>query len=114
MPYWAAALCGSETPSWLQTYIVRPEQSNPAGEAPPHTYGVPRYCIAIAAACPPSVLEGGIGTEPLPPPGGGGEAPPRTRCPRRRSQRTPPPRRPAPVPAAERRSGAGCQRRCSP
>src|SRR5690348_6295240 len=28
-------------------YMTSPEQSNPPGEAPPHTYGTPRYDIAI-------------------------------------------------------------------
>src|SRR5207244_6181072 len=66
-PYWPAALCGSETPSWPHTYIVSPEQSKPLGDAPPQTYGVPRYCITIATACPPSVLDGGIGMLTSPP-----------------------------------------------
>src|SRR6266511_1371264 len=32
--------------------IWNPEQSNPPGEAPPHTYGVPRYCMAIPTTPP--------------------------------------------------------------
>src|SRR6478609_8657346 len=59
--YWAAALCGSDTPSRPYTYMTSPEQSKPDGEAPPHTYGTPRYCSAIATAWPPSVLDGGAG-----------------------------------------------------
>src|SRR6478735_7942609 len=67
--YWAAALCGSDTPSRPYTYITSPEQSKPDGEAPPHTYGTPRYCSAIATAWPPSVLDGGTGMlPPVPPP----------------------------------------------
>src|SRR5919201_1599577 len=57
-PYCAAALCGSETPTCAKTYIVKPEQSKPEGEAPPQTYGVPRYCIAIPTT-PPWVGGGG-------------------------------------------------------
>ena len=38
-------------------YITRPEQSKPPGEAPPQTYGVPRYCIAIPTT-PPKCEEG--------------------------------------------------------
>src|SRR5438094_7792304 len=46
-PYCAATLCGSETPTCAKTYITRPEQSKPPGDAPPQTYGTPRYRIAI-------------------------------------------------------------------
>src|SRR5205823_9909028 len=41
-------LCGSETPTCAYTYMTRPEQSKPDGDAPPHRYGTPRYCSAIA------------------------------------------------------------------
>jgi hypothetical protein len=34
-------------PNWAYTYITNPEQSNPAGVAPPYTYGTPWYCIAV-------------------------------------------------------------------
>ena len=37
-------LCGRETPIWAKAKTTRPEQSNPLGEAPPHTYGVPEVC----------------------------------------------------------------------
>src|SRR5437763_13317025 len=49
-PYWAAAKWGSEMPSCAYTYITSPEQSKPEGDAPPQTYGTPRYPIAIDAA----------------------------------------------------------------
>src|SRR6476469_7375192 len=62
--YCIAALCGNEIPTCAYTYIAKPEQSKPPGLAPPHTYGVPRYCIAIATAWPPSVPDGGIGMSP--------------------------------------------------
>src|SRR5919202_3061020 len=46
--------CVSETPSLPYTYCIRPEQSNPtSGDAPPQTYGVPRYCSASSTACQP-------------------------------------------------------------
>src|SRR5262245_31335273 len=45
--YWAAALCGSETPTCAYTNIVKPEQSKAPGPEAPQTYGVPRYCRAI-------------------------------------------------------------------
>src|SRR3954454_9516373 len=48
--------------------MTSPEQSKPDGEAPPHTYGTPRYCSAIATAWPPSVLDGGTGMLPPVPP----------------------------------------------
>src|SRR3954453_13317053 len=69
IPYCAAALCGSDTPSRQYTYMTSPEQSKPDGDAPPHTYGTPRYCSAIATAWPPSVLDGRPGLLPpvLPP-----------------------------------------------
>ena len=51
MPNCVAALCGSETPTWAYTYMMKPEQSNPDGTAPPHTYGTPRYCIAMPDDC---------------------------------------------------------------
>ena len=34
-------------PIWAYAYMTSPEQSNPPGEAPPQTYGTPRYDIAI-------------------------------------------------------------------
>src|SRR5262245_8061764 len=40
-------------PSWLYAKTTRPEQSNPPGLAPPQTYGVPRYCMAIATTSLP-------------------------------------------------------------
>ena len=40
-----------------KTYMTKPEQSNPPGAEPPHTYGVPRYCIAIPTT--PEKREGG-------------------------------------------------------
>src|SRR3989442_7645821 len=47
-------------PSCPYTYCIRPEQSNPpAGLAPPHTYGVPRKCVAIATAVAP-IDEAGV------------------------------------------------------
>jgi hypothetical protein len=39
--------------------MTKPEQSNPDGEAPPQTYGVPRYCIAIPTT--PPWVEGAAG-----------------------------------------------------
>src|SRR5919198_638788 len=45
-------------PTCAYTYITRPEQSKPDGDAPPQTYGVPRYCIAIPTT-PPCVGGGG-------------------------------------------------------
>src|SRR5436853_5311066 len=57
MPYWAYELCGSETPTCAYTYMTRPEQSKPDGEAPPQTYGVPRYRIAIPTT--PPCVDGG-------------------------------------------------------
>jgi hypothetical protein len=48
-----AALWGKETPTRENTYMTKPEQSNPVdGEAPPHLYGIPRYCIAIPTTPP--------------------------------------------------------------
>src|SRR5437660_12870291 len=38
------------------TYITSPEQSNPAGVAPPQTYGTPRNRSASATACEPIPL----------------------------------------------------------
>ena len=32
---WAAAVRGREMPAWPKTYMVKPEQSNPAGVDPP-------------------------------------------------------------------------------
>src|SRR5688500_14028782 len=61
-----AALCGSETPTCEKTYIVKPEQSKPLGEAPPHRYGTPRYCIAIPTT--PPYCEGGAPVGASPPP----------------------------------------------
>src|SRR6186997_2739393 len=57
--YCIAALCGNEIPTCAYTYIAKPEQSKPPGLAPPHTYGVPRYCIAIPTT--PPYFEGGAG-----------------------------------------------------
>jgi hypothetical protein len=34
-PYCCAALCGSSTPTLEKTYMTKPEQSKPAGDAPP-------------------------------------------------------------------------------
>src|ERR671930_2685631 len=48
IPYWAYELCGSETPTCPNTYMTRPEQSNPEGDAPPQRYGTPRERSAIA------------------------------------------------------------------
>src|SRR4051812_17546386 len=43
-------------PAFLNAYIVRPEQSNPAGVVPPDAYGVPTRlsatCIAAVAPWP--------------------------------------------------------------
>src|ERR1051325_11088019 len=50
-------LCGSETPICAKTYMTSPEQSKPLGLAPPHTYGTPRYRIAIPTT--PPWIEGG-------------------------------------------------------
>src|SRR5581483_6811398 len=61
IPYWAYELCGSEMPTWAKTYMTRPEQSKPEGEAPPQTYGVPRYRIAIPTT-PPCVGGGAADT----------------------------------------------------
>src|SRR6478735_11960225 len=55
--YCIAALCGNEIPTCAYTYITKPEQSKPPGLAPPQTYGVPRYCIAIPTT-PPYCDEG--------------------------------------------------------
>src|SRR5919108_3855817 len=63
IPYWAATPWGSETPTCANTYITKPEQSNPLGDAPPHTYGVPRYCIAIATTPPRLGAETGAGAD---------------------------------------------------
>src|SRR5438046_2482620 len=52
----ATVLCGSEMPSWPNTYWTRPEQSKPRGVAPAHTYGSPRYCNASETTA--LVLEG--------------------------------------------------------
>jgi hypothetical protein len=38
---------GRLIPICAYAYMTRPEQSNPPGEAPPQTYGTPRYDIAI-------------------------------------------------------------------
>src|SRR5437868_4689927 len=59
MPNCTYELCGSETPICAKTYMTRPEQSNPLGLAPPHTYGTPRYCIATPTT-PPCVDGGAI------------------------------------------------------
>src|SRR5690606_20022364 len=37
---------GRFTPNCFMTYWVKPEQSNPEGDVPPHTYGVPMNCFA--------------------------------------------------------------------
>src|SRR5690242_6876760 len=52
IPNWAYELCGSETPIFAKTYMTKPEQSKPRGDAPAHTYGTPRYCIAIPTTPP--------------------------------------------------------------
>src|SRR5437588_12981559 len=57
MPYCEYELCGSETPICANTYMTRPEQSKPRGVDPPHTYGTPRYCIAMPTT-PPCTLGG--------------------------------------------------------
>src|SRR5919198_1564499 len=44
-------------PTCAYTYITKPEQSKPDGDAPPQTYGTPKYCIAIPTT--PPVCEGG-------------------------------------------------------
>src|SRR6478672_4859019 len=62
IPTWEYVLCGSETPICAKTYITRPEQSKPRGEAPPQTYGTPRYCMAIPTT-PPCTF-GGATVEP--------------------------------------------------
>src|SRR5579884_3218348 len=46
-PYCAYDECGSETPTCAYAHMTRPEQSNPPGAAPPHTYGVPSCESAI-------------------------------------------------------------------
>src|SRR5262249_62229076 len=45
------------------TYITRPEQSNPAGVAPPHTYGTPRKRSTSATAWAPSPLPATAGSD---------------------------------------------------
>src|SRR6266508_5698868 len=57
IPIIAYELCGRGTPIWANTYMTKPEQSKPRGDAPPHTYGVPRYRIAIPTT-PPWMLGG--------------------------------------------------------
>jgi len=41
---------------------VKPEQSKPDGVEPPHTYGTPRYCIAIPTT--PPCVDGGATDTP--------------------------------------------------
>src|SRR5215210_8692833 len=45
--------------------MTNPEQSNPDGEAPPHTYGTPRYLIAMPTTPPPWLDGGGAADAPL-------------------------------------------------
>src|SRR5918911_2975337 len=52
IPYCAYELCGSETPICAKAYMTSPEQSNPRGDAPPQTYGTPRYRIATPTTPP--------------------------------------------------------------
>src|ERR1044072_2302370 len=59
--YCIAALCGSEIPTCANTYIAKAEQSKPPGLAPPHTWGVRRYCIASRTT--PPYFEGGAGAD---------------------------------------------------
>src|SRR5919202_4520042 len=59
---WAYELCGSETPICANAYITRPEQSKPRGDAPPQTYGTPRYRIATPTT--PPCVEGGATDDP--------------------------------------------------
>lgn len=42
-------------PNCLNTYAVKPEQSNPSGDDLPQAYGVPRYyrALAISSAAVP-------------------------------------------------------------
>ena len=42
------APCPIEIPKWSNTYIVKPEQSNPLGLAPPYTYGTPKNSLAYS------------------------------------------------------------------
>src|SRR5262249_21948786 len=62
IPNCAYELCGRETPICAKAYITRPEQSNPLGDAPPHTYGTPRYRIAIPTT--PPWIDGGATVDP--------------------------------------------------
>src|SRR4051794_32307378 len=57
MPHSAYVECGSDTPIWAYAYMIRPLQSKPLGEAPPQTYGTPRYCIATPTT--PPCVDGG-------------------------------------------------------
>ena len=43
---WLCAPCGNDIPTFLYAYIVKPEQSNPLGDAPPYTYGTPKNFLA--------------------------------------------------------------------
>src|SRR5690606_34844207 len=49
---WACATlqCGSDRPPRCQARIVRPEQSNASGPAPPHRYGLPSCSCAYSTA----------------------------------------------------------------
>ena len=38
-------------PASANTYCTNPEQSNPEGVVPPHTYGTPKYFLAISTIC---------------------------------------------------------------
>jgi hypothetical protein len=40
-------------PNCLHTYCTNPEQSNPDGVVPPHTYGTPKYFLASSNICSP-------------------------------------------------------------
>src|SRR5215204_1785692 len=57
IPQSAYVECGSETPICAYAYMMSPLQSKPLGEAPPHTYGTPRYCIATPTT--PPCVDGG-------------------------------------------------------
>src|SRR5690606_17660599 len=59
---------GRLMPNCFITYCVKPEQSNPDGDVPPHTYGVPMNCCAKSA----------IPLRPPPCPGAGRNPPPET------------------------------------
>ncbi len=48
--HWSPVKCGRSTPAACQAIMTSPEQSNPYGPAPPHTYGLPSCASAYATA----------------------------------------------------------------